>query len=166
MTGTAWRIAVLAGAAALLSGCFRYVPIDPAAAPIGARVRVHLTPTGQIRVAQDIGRRVEATLDGTLAGRPQQRFSLEIPVGTRPDGFFRTDLAQDVQIAPQEVAGFDVRRFSRGRTLLLIGAAAGATASLVATIVATTGGGSSGPPLTTESEIRIPLAVARIYGIL
>lgn len=159
--GTIRRLVVLAGATAALSGCFRYVPTDPEAVPAGARVRVHLAPEAQARVARSLGRRVEATIDGTLAARPPHQLSLEIPVGTRQEGFFRTGLAQNVQISQRDVVGLEVRRFSRGRTLLLIGAAAGGAASLVASLVGTTGNGSSSPSLPPESEIRIPLPTAR-----
>lgn len=157
MTRSGRRAIALALTIAFLSGCFSYVPTQLGAVQEGAVVRVHLSPAAQVQLTQRVGRRIEDSLDGTLTGRQPSQLMLKVPIAAQQEGFFRGEIAQDIQIAEPDVLGIDVRRFSHAKTALLVGGAAAGAGALIAFIVSNSKGGSVGPGGGIE-EIRIPLA--------
>jgi hypothetical protein len=154
-TRTQRRAIALLSTAALLSGCYVYVPTQIGTVGAGEQVQIHLSPRAQVELSQR-GRRVEQTIRGTLAERRGDQLMLKVPIGTQQEGFFRSAIEQDLPIAEADVLGIDLRRFSGSRTMLLIGGSAGGAAAIVLTIIATSrnpsGDGGPGP-----EEIRIPL---------
>ena len=142
-------------AAALLSGCFTYVPTQIGTVPVGERVQIHLTPQAQVELSQ-CGRRVEEVVRGTLAERQGGRLLLRVPIAAQQDGFFQSAIEQDLPVAEADVVGIDLRRFSGARTALLVGGTIGGGTLIVLTIIAASrrGGGPGDGPI---EEIRIPL---------
>lgn len=144
-------------AAASLTGCFSYVPADPATVPVGEEIRAHLTRDGLARL-EALGREDldDPVVAGTLVRRSGDRLSLRIPV-SREAGFVRSDIAQQVTFALEELLRVDRRRLDPARTGLALAGAAGAATALVLLIM----GGSEGedrlPPPGGPDDLRIPL---------
>jgi hypothetical protein len=141
--------------AALLSGCFTYVPTQIASVPVGEQVQVHLTPRAQVELSQR-GRRVEETVRGTLAERRSGQLLLRVPIAAQQDGFRLSAIEQDLPVAEADVVGIDLRRFSGSRTALFVAGAAGGAALIVVTIIAAARRGG-GPDGVDPEEIRIPI---------
>jgi hypothetical protein len=142
-------------AAALLSGCFTYVPTQLGTVPVGEQVQIHLTPQAQVELSQR-GRRVEGAVRGTLAERQAGRLLLRVPIAAQQDGFFQSAIEQDLPVAEADVLGIDLRRFSGPRTALLVGGAIGGGTLIVLTIMAASRRGGS-PGNGPIDEIRVPL---------
>jgi hypothetical protein len=149
------RAIALLCSAALLSGCFTYVPTPLNSIPVGQEVHVHLSPRAQVELSQS-GRRVEESVRGTLAERRDNQILLKVPIATEQEGFFRSDIEQDLSVAETDIVGIELRQFSGSKTALLVGGAVGAGALIVLGIVAASGAGS-GPPGPGIEDIRIPL---------
>jgi hypothetical protein len=155
MERTRVRAPALACAAALLSGCFTYIPTQLGSVPQGAQIRVHLSPATQVALSTQTNRRIEDILEGTLTGRQQDRLTLDVPIAAQQQGFFQSAIAQKVEVPEPGVVGIDVRRFSTSRTALLIGGGAAVTGGILTLLLhGGQGGGGSPPPV---EEIRIPL---------
>jgi hypothetical protein len=140
---------------ALLSGCFTYVPTPLGSVPVGEQVQVHLSPRAQIELSQR-GTRVESAVRGTLAERRDNQILLKVPIATQREGFFRSDIEQDLPVPETEIVGIELRQFSGSKTALLVGGSIAGGALIVGTIIAASRDGS-GPPDGGIEEIRVPL---------
>jgi hypothetical protein len=155
MNRTRRRAIALLCAAALLSGCFSYVPATLGTIPVGQQVQVHLSPRAQVELSQS-GTRVESAVKGTLAERRDNQILLKVPIATDREGFFRSDIERDLSVAETDIVGIELRQFSGSRTALAVGGAVGAGALIVITVIAASRIGS-GPPGTGIEDLRIPL---------
>jgi hypothetical protein len=132
------------------------VPTQIGSIPEGAQIRVHLNPATQVALSAQTSRRIEDILEGTLTGRQQDRLLMNVPIAAQQEGFFQSAIAQKVEVPAPGVVGIDVRTFSTGRTVLLIGGGAAVTGGIL-TLLLHGGQGSGGTPPPVP-EIRIPLA--------
>jgi hypothetical protein len=155
MNRTRRRATAVLCAAALQAGCFTYTPAQLNAIGEGQQVRVHLSPRAQVELSQ-LGSRVEATVQGTLASRRDNQLFLRVPVATEREGFFRSDIEREMTVAEPDVLGIDLRQFNGPRTALLVGGGIGVGALIVLTVISASHGGS-GPPDGGEEELRVPL---------
>lgn len=147
-------VAVLA-TASLLSGCYSYAPVQLTAVPTGEQVRVTLSRRGQLELAER-SPLIEEVVQGTFLGRTGEEVRLSVPVAVRQEGFFRSDLDQELPIPAGEIVAVDLRRFSAGKTAAFVGGIAGASALIVGVIIAASAD-PAGPGGGGIDEIRIPL---------
>ena len=145
---------VLAFGAPLLSGCFVYVPADPATVPPGDDVRLFVSRVGMAQLPVELVGN-GTYLIGRFDGRIADSLRVRVPVAARQVGFMTQDLRQEVRVPTGEVVQFERRELSRGRTALLVAGTVGGGAAIAALISGSlTGGGDPGPG---EDLARIPL---------
>jgi len=130
----------LAPAVALQVGCYRYVPADLAAVPVGGHIRVVVSSTAAQQLQQTYG--VAGTvLDGRLAARDGDVLTLfvpSVPLGTHA-------LYQEVPVAAADVVSVDMRKVDAFRTgALAVAGAAAATVIAAGALKGATGGTGSG----------------------
>jgi hypothetical protein len=106
------------------SGCYKYVPTELAAVPIGDGVRVYLSRDGMDRfrkVGGDVlpNAGTSPVLAGTLVRLEGGEFSLEVPVATRQVGFLSSQLDQRVTLPVADVVQVESRKVSGLRTAAL-----------------------------------------------
>jgi len=147
-----------------LSGCFKYVPADIQTVPVGARVRVQLTPAGLE------ASRTRSLIEGeAISGKLVERrgnsvvFSVRSVRGAEA-GTGRGDLVQHVDVLQEHIGRLDLKEIDGTKTALLIGGGTGAiaTAALLAMRGDPVSGSGTGPGGADES-IRFPFLVFRFY---
>ena len=121
-----WVLPALAALAArwlpllvILSGCFRYVPVEPAVVPAGDRVQVHLTREGILDLPELLDQN-GPVVRGTIARRSSYRLWLRVPVVVRREGFLMSTLGQDVALPLDHIVAVETRELSRPRTGLMV----------------------------------------------
>ena len=130
-------------------GCFAYVPVEPAAAPVGQEVRVYITPQemAALRELDDQGLPYSngpPSVSGILTSRDGSGLTLRIPVATRQNSLLRSSIFRNVEISPSSVVQFELRQLDRGRTALAVATTGGLAAGIVASIL-----GNAQPPTVT-----------------
>src|SRR5688500_10557824 len=103
-------VRALAGlaSAAVLSGCFRYVPVELGAVPPDSEVRVHVSRRGLADIPEEIptgstyvnGRFVRETADSVL---------VQVALGRRLDQPGALDLRQNVLLPRSEIEEVELR---------------------------------------------------------
>lgn len=156
MTRTVRRAIALLCLPVSLSGCFRYVPTEIAAVPVGEPIEVHLSPSAQVQLSQRRGTRVDEVVRGTLAARRGNELLLRVPIAATREGFFRSDIEQELPVAEADVVAIGLRQFSPSRTALLVGSSVVGGVLIVTTIIAVARKGNA-PPDPGPVEIRLPL---------
>jgi len=117
--------------AAVLAGCYTYVPVEPAAVPPGSDVRIRAD-----RSFPAEGSSIQPNGGGVIRGRLVESFSpdtLLFSVALMPEA---TDVASRglrsvLAIPTSAVTGVEMRRLSRGRTGLVVGASTVLAAALL-----------------------------------
>jgi hypothetical protein len=148
------RAAVLA-AAAFLSGCYSYAPAQLTAVPAGEDVRITLTRRGQLELSERSSS-IDEVVQGTFLGQTGDEVLISVPLATRQEGFFRSDITQELPIPAREIVAIDLRRFDAGKTALFVGGIAGGSALVVGLIIAASAD-PVGPGDGGIEEIRVPL---------
>ena len=111
-------IVVAAGTCLALTGCFRYVRVEPAVVRPHDDVQVQFTDEAAIRLAREFGRITES-LEGRI---PQQRpdsLSISVWIGRDYQGTQFGNVHQTVFVGREEVAQVRRRQFSLSRTALV-----------------------------------------------
>jgi hypothetical protein len=128
--------------AALMSGCYSYVPVERPSP--GSIVRI------QVPVHSAVGNRNQEpetmSMEGTVLTAGD---SLVLQVESRRElGAYRELKQVDtVRVAPKDLAGVDLRVFSKPKTFLLTAGIIGVTVALAAVALDLGGGsGGGGPP--------------------
>lgn len=103
-------------AAAWLSGCYKYVPVEFTAVESGHLVRADLSPAGQESVVPRFGPGV-LELRGMTLRTHADSLAVLVEAASGRQGMIATE-AQPVRLSPPDVAQLYERRLSRGRTLL------------------------------------------------
>lgn len=151
-------------AAAIMAGCYSYVPADFDTVPEGVEISVQLTPAGVGRMAEledlygnDVtvrGRMVE----GTIVRRDQDALVLYVPVSFRREGPHIIPLNQEVRIRAQEIVELGSRTMDGVRTGVALAAASAALVGLAVMILGTSEASlSRRPPIGNPTEARTPL---------
>jgi hypothetical protein len=133
----------------LLPGCFKNVPVEPAAVPPGHEVAVHLDLEASQRLSLEAGRTIRS-LNGYLAAVGPDSLTVSVFAGTRYQGVVIDNTRRNYTFAHPEVTRVEHRRFDRQRSALV---GAGVLALLIYTVDrARGGGGGTGPeaPLPPE----------------
>jgi hypothetical protein len=150
-----WRTLGAAGAA-LLSGCFSYIPAEPGSVREGQQVRVYL---GRDALDGLVELPTQAPfVTGTLMRSDPDRFLLRVPVAARQRGFMVESLGQDVFIRTDQVVQLERREVNRLGTGLLT---LGGTAVVGAVIYMIIDGALFGerPLVPPDNEARMPILI-------
>lgn len=146
------------GVALLFAGCYRYVPLEPAEAPVGAEVRAHLTEGARARL-QPLLRGTERHLNGEVVGRGTDTLVLELPVAMPADGLRTRELAQRVNLSREDMVALERKELDRLRTAALV---AGLGTGVVALAVKVLSGRTESqtlPPGGGPPEIVVPIVI-------
>lgn len=140
---------------ATLSACYTYMPAQIDTVPTGQEVRATLTRQGRL----DLPETFETDgpmVSGKVVRRESDQLFLSIPVARQQQGFFVSQIAQEVGIRTGEIADLQMRKLDPVKTgLFVLGSAAAAVGVVYAIIEAGSRGNQDGsPPL---EEFRIPL---------
>ena len=131
---------VLAVAALILSGCYKYVPVETGAAPSGEEVRVLVTRQGAAEyseVAALDGRIPE--LRGNVVGYEGSDLLLAVEVASPQVGFRSISLRQTVRIPTGEILSIDHRMLDKGLTAAVVGGVAAAGTAMMLMIIDASG---------------------------
>jgi hypothetical protein len=138
------RAAALIGAY-LTAGCYSYLPITSVTPAPGTSVGVTLTDVGTAELEPYLGTNV-FIVRGSFVRADEQGVFLSVATVETRLGDWHAWAGETVRIPTADVASMRVRRFARGRTLLL---AAVGVAGIAATTAAFTlsGGGPASTPI-------------------
>ena len=157
--------ALVAGATAATlaatQGCttFHAMAGDPA---LGAHVRTHLTPEGQVRQAAATGL-ARTSVEGSVLAVEPDVLVLVVPIpGLVPELQRSLKVADTLRIARTDVTGVDVQRFAPVRSGLLAGGlvAVGVLGLALAGHIGSSEGGTEDP--TNRNAFRPAVPIARI----
>ena len=143
-----WRsvalAAVLAGST-VAAGCYRYVPVETATVPPGARVRAQLSAEGTERVRAGTGTADRGRVEGRVVERAADgALLLELPAGPAeaPVGVSARRLRARVTLPARDLVSLELRQLDRKRTAFFV-AGSGALAALLVKLAFDTSGGGS-----------------------
>jgi len=142
------RLSALAAAASLLSGCYTYVPVTPATAPVGKDVRAELTDSGVVVLAPQLGPGVYQ-VDGRLVTRSDRDLVLSVEsVVSRRNEMEQLWNGEQVTLPPSVIGRLQQRKLSTARSALVGLGALGVLVGLYVAFDASGGGGGGrgGPP--------------------
>lgn len=133
-------------AAALLSGCFAYVPVQREALQPGDRVQVQLNETQPVRAgsvtANDV---IEVT--GELISSDSAALSLSAYYLRSPSGYEHSGVGETARIPALNIAVVRENRLSPLRTAVVTALALTAGAVFVTQVADLRGGGNPGNPI-------------------
>ena len=137
------------------SACYRYVPIETAAAAPGEPVRVYVTQEGAdgLREVYEVDAAVP-TLRGTIVGRDAGDLLLAVQVAQRQVGFQAIGLEQNVRIPKSEILATERRSLNALATSAFVGVVAGGVAAILTLILESEGEPAQPPP---EPDLMLPL---------
>ena len=127
-----------------VTGCYSYIPSEPAAVPPGQRVRVFVTREALARLGE-FPIQEGPILNGTLVRAEPANLVLRLPVATRQTGFNMEVLGQDVFIPNEQVLQIERREVNRPLTGLMTVAGTLAITGLVVMIISGARQGEKNP---------------------
>ena len=129
------------------SGCFRYVPAQIEATPIGSNVRLLVTRAGTSELSEIMELDGDAPLvSGSIVGMEGDDLVLSVPVAQVQDGFMMSNLEQRVRVPAGEIVSLERRELNGLATGATIAGAAGAVAIVIAVISDARKGENPDPP--------------------
>ena len=133
----------------LFSACYRYVPMDTAAAVPGEPVRVYVTQAGAegFREVYEVDEALPR-LRGTVMGRDGGDLLLAVEVAQRQVGFQAIGLEQTLRIPEGEILATERRSLNGLATSAFVGVVAGGVAAILSFILE-----SEGEPLPPEPDV-------------
>jgi hypothetical protein len=156
----ALRLCWLPSLVIALGGCFRYVPVEQTAPPIGNDVRVELTRVGFAELPE-IPSYPGPELTGIIVRAETDGLLLRVPVPVRVDGMVREMIDQDVAIPSRSIVAIERRELDRTRTGMSVAAG---LATLGAVFLGFKAGGNDTPEIPTPpgeeeagSRLRSPI---------
>jgi hypothetical protein len=133
-------VAVAVGVLHVCTACYSYAPVRSTPQP-GAQVALEVTDEGRVALNEKIGPGV-VRLEGTLAGMEGDELLVDASAVRQVRGYI-TDLGGvRVRLPQKYVTRMDERRFSRSRTLMVVGGVVAIVAGFFATKIS----GRSTPP--------------------
>lgn len=156
MRGTTFRLAICAvGILFPSSACYRYVPIETAAAAPGEPVRVYVTQEAadSFREAYEVDGAVP-NLRGTILGREAGDLLLTVEVAQRQVGFQAVGLEQTLRIPETEILATERRSLNTLATSAFAGVLATGVAAILGHIIEAEGDPELPEP---EVDLMVPL---------
>ena len=150
MRGTTVRIIICSAVTLLLSSaCYRYVPMETAAAAPGEPVRVYVTQAGAegFREVYEVDQALPR-VRGTVVGRDAGDLLLAVEVAQRQVGFQAIGLEQTLRIPEGEILATERRSLNGLATTAFVGVVAGGVAAILSFILE-----SEGEPMPPEPDV-------------
>ena len=148
----------------LVTGCYSYTPITPAAAPMGSEVRARITGAASDRVGPLLHSFDTRVLVGNIVENNAGSMILQVPMGAMPNiAETIVPLQTRIPLSPADVVSLEQRKLDVTRTTILVGGIVAGAAAGVA--VALKLGGDIDPGKGPEEPppiIRIPIWRVRI----
>jgi hypothetical protein len=141
-----WSRGLALALAVSVTGCYSYIPSEPAAVPPGERVRVYVTREALAGLGEIPVQSGGPVLNGTLVRAEPANLVVRLPVATRQTGFNIEVLGQDVFIPSDQVLQLERREMNGPMTALLTVGGTAAIAGLVVMIISGARGGEQRPP--------------------
>jgi hypothetical protein len=139
----------------LLCGCFSYVQVPLDTNPVGEDVRLYVSRQGLAELP-------EATehngpiLMGKVLREENERLVISVPIARREEGFFVSQIGQEVGVRRGEIVQLEMRKLNRTNTALFVAGTGLAAAGVVYWIIdAAARPDTPAPP--GQEEFRIPL---------
>ena len=156
MRGTTPGLTIFAVAILLLSSaCYRYAPIETAAAAPGEPVRIYITQDGAdgFREVYEVDEAVP-NLRGTIVGRDGGDLLLAVEVARRQVGFRAVGLEQTLRIPEGEILATERRSLNALATSAFVGVVAGGVAAILTLILESEGEPGQPDP---DPDLMVPL---------
>ena len=128
-----WRrsVAAAVGVLHVCTACYAYAPVRSTPQP-GAQVALEVTDEGRVALNEKIGPGV-VRLEGTLAGVEGDELLVDADAARQVRGYVSDLGGVRVRLPQKYVTRMDERRFSRSRTLLVVGGIAAIVVGFFAT---------------------------------
>lgn len=139
----------------ILGGCFSYVTAPVDTVPVGEEVRVFVSRQA-LQELPDLPNGDTPILAGKLTRRDNERLFISVPVARRQEGFFVSQIGQEVGVRSSEIVQLEMRKLNRTNTALFVGGIGIAAAGVVYAIMEAAGWRDNPDPPVIE-EFRIPL---------
>jgi hypothetical protein len=131
------------------------MPTQVETVPVGQEVRVMLTRQGRFELPEQFDQEGEY-ISGRIARRDAERLYLNVPVARREQGFFVSQITQEVGVRNGEIVNLQLRKLNRQKTgVFVLGTAAAAAAVIYAIIEASSR--STDDRVPGQEEFRIPI---------
>lgn len=156
MRGTTVRLTICTVAILLLSSaCYRYVPIETAAAAPGEPVRVYITQDAAdgFREVHEVDSALPR-LRGTVVGRDAGDLLLTVEVARRQVGFQAVGLEQTLRIPETGILATERRSLNGLATSAFVGVVAGGVAAILSFILESEG---EAPLPDPDPDLMVPL---------
>lgn len=156
MRRTSVRLIICSAATLFLSSaCYRYVPMETAAAAPGEPVRVYVTQAGAegFREVYEVDQALPR-LRGTVMGRDGGDLLLAVEVAQRQVGFQAVGLEQTLRIPEGEILATERRSLNGLATSAFVGVVAGGVAAILSFILESEG--EPAPP-DPDPDLMVPL---------
>ena len=103
---------------ALVSGCYKYVPVEPNGPPSGVRANLVLSDAGTVEMARWVGPSTRA-IEGDVVSANAEGLTMAVRRLERRDGVEEFWKGEEVTVPRAAVASYTERKLSRSRTALL-----------------------------------------------
>ena len=163
MRATTVRLTICVAAILLpSSACYRYVPIETAAAAPGEPVRIYVTQAGteSFREVLEMDQ-VLPVLRGTVMGRDAGDLLIAVEVAQRQVGFQAMGLEQTLRIPEGEILATERRSLNALATSAFVGVVAGGVAAILSFILESEG--EPAPP-DPDPDLMVPLISVPVGG--
>jgi hypothetical protein len=149
------RIAVLAAAGVLLTGCYTLQPVREVALPPGATVSLDINDVGRVALGGSMGPSIQQ-VEGRLLDNGAEDYLLGVTEVRLVGGGVQVWRGEPVRIRREHVTSAYERRFSRSRSLALGATLVGGIVAFIAgrTLVGLGEGDRPDVPIDT-AEVRI-----------
>lgn len=130
-----WRLRRACGLAFLAgttTGCYSYVPLQPAAVGPGARVVLEVNDRGRVALTDSLGPSVDR-IEGEVQSRSDSSYLLSVVFVDYVNGSRHAWAGEPLSVPADAVGGLRERRISRGRTALAIVGGIGAVLAFALT---------------------------------
>lgn len=152
------RLAGLAGASALLVGCYTLQPTGGATPEPGTNIALDINDAGRVALGGSMGPEI-GQIEGRLLSADSTEFRVAVSAIHLLRGGEQSWSGEDVRIKREYVSFIQERKFSAGRTLALGAVGVGGVAFFVTRSIV--GGGtespSKTPPDTAVSQRLLPI---------
>lgn len=150
-------LVAVAVAVPLVSGCYKYVPVDTAAPPVGKRLALDISDRGRVGLSERFGAGV-VRIEGTVAADDTANYVMNVYRVDQLNGETGKWTGEEVRIDRDYVSRTFERQLNRGKTYLAGGVAVAAVVLFMRSQGLIGGadvnnGGDPGPPPPSSSRV-------------